>query len=54
MTRLDLLMSQTEDPIRIKAFADASHRLQEQERLMSGRPLPGSIRPATAAPAQAG
>jgi hypothetical protein len=53
-TQLDLISKQVTaelekdkpDSRRLRDFADAQTRLSEQERILSGRPLPGSRRPA--------
>lgn len=45
LERLDRLASEEDDPKQLKALADATTRLSEQERLLAGRPLPGSRRP---------
>jgi hypothetical protein len=46
LDRLDALLAATTDTKAIKELADATKRLQDQERELSGRPLPGSRRPA--------
>jgi hypothetical protein len=46
LDRLDGLMAAEKDPQRIDRLASAQYRLAEQERILSGRPLPGSRRPA--------
>jgi len=46
LDRLDQLLSIATDTKAIKELADATKRLQDQERELSGRPLPGSRRPA--------
>lgn len=45
LERLDRLAAEEDDPKQLKALADATTRLSEQERLLAGRPLPGSRRP---------
>jgi hypothetical protein len=40
------MMMTEEDPAKIDRLASAQARLAEQERLLAGRPLPGSRRPA--------
>jgi hypothetical protein len=45
LDRLDGLMATEKDPQRIDRLASAQYRLAEQERILSGRPLPGSRRP---------
>jgi hypothetical protein len=46
LDRLDGIAAEETDPKRIKELADATTRLSEQERVLAGRPLPGSRRPA--------
>jgi hypothetical protein len=43
LDRLDRLMAEEIDPQRLDRLASAQYRLSEQERIMAGRPLPGSI-----------
>lgn len=50
LDRLDELASEETDPKRCKEFADATSRLQEQERQLAGRPLPGTLKPSSKAP----
>ncbi len=38
------LLRAVPDSKRLKELADAAHRLQEQERTLCGRPLPGTTR----------
>jgi hypothetical protein len=45
LERLDDLMKQETDPAKLDRLAAALYRLSEQERIMSGRPLPGSYKP---------
>jgi len=45
LDRLDEMMAEEDDPQRIDKLASAQARLAEQERLLAGRPLPGSHRP---------
>jgi uncharacterized membrane protein YccC len=45
LDRIDSMLSTEEDPKRIKELADATARLQEQERQLANRPMPGSLRP---------
>lgn len=47
LVRLDALASQEDDPKRIREYADATSRLQEQERQLAGRPLPGTLKPSS-------
>ena len=50
LDRLDALASEETDPKRCKEFADATSRLQEQERQLAGRPLPGTLKPSARQP----
>ena len=45
LDRLDALAAEETDPKRCKEFADATSRLQEQERQLANRPLPGTLKP---------
>ena len=45
LDRIDDLAADETDPKRLKELADATTRLAEQERILAGRPLPGSRRP---------
>jgi hypothetical protein len=45
LEKLDALASGVKDTKRLKELADATTRLSEQERILAGRPLPGSRRP---------
>jgi hypothetical protein len=45
LERLDRMAAEENDPKRIKELADATTRLSEQERILDGRPMPGSRRP---------
>lgn len=45
LDKLDTLMEKERDPQKLDRLASAQMRLSEQERIMSGRPLPGSRRP---------
>ena len=45
LERLDRMAAKEDDPKRIKELADATTRLSEQERILDGRPMPGSRRP---------
>lgn len=47
LERLDKMAAEEDDPKRIKELADATTRLSEQERILDGRPMPGSRRPPT-------
>ena len=46
LTRLDAMMERERDARNLDRLASAQSRLAEQERLLSGRPLPGQRRPA--------
>jgi hypothetical protein len=53
LDRVDEMMMTEKDPQKLDRLASAQARLAEQERIMSGRPLPGSRRPvADSAPKQ--
>ena len=45
LERLDDMLEAEQDTKRIKELSDATTRLAEQERQLSGRPLPGTLRP---------
>ena len=45
---LDQRLQTTRDPRDIKAIADAIAKLQDTERILSGRPLPGQMKPGKA------
>ncbi len=45
LQRLDDLAALAVEPKALKELADATTRLAEQERILAGRPLPGSRRP---------
>lgn len=47
MRRLDEMLSRERDPLSLDRLARALAVLAEQERLLDGRPLPGSLRPRT-------
>lgn len=42
---IDAMIAQETDPQRLDRLASAQSRVSEQERILSGRPLPGSQRP---------
>ena len=44
LDRIDALMLTETDPGKLDRLASAQNRLSEQERILAGRPLPGSIR----------
>jgi len=48
LERIDDMMMKETDPQRLDRLASAQNRLSEQERILDGRPLPGSNRPAAA------
>jgi hypothetical protein len=54
LDRLDDMISREKDPHFIDRLASAQQRLSEQERILAGRPLPGSQRPRTPARQPAG
>jgi hypothetical protein len=43
--KLDKMIADEEDPQKLDRLASAQARLSEQERILDGRPLPGSRRP---------
>lgn len=45
LDRLDELMMTETDPQKLDRLASAQARLAEQERILDGPPLPGSLRP---------
>src|ERR1035437_908443 len=47
LEKLDALAAVARNSKRLKELADATTRLSEQERILAGRPLPGSRRPAS-------
>lgn len=48
LDRLDAMLLTEDDPQRIDRLASAQLRLSEQERVLAGRPLPGSRKPGPA------
>jgi hypothetical protein len=52
LERLDQMLVTEDNAQAIDRIASASARLSEQERILSGRPLPGSQRPRLAKPAK--
>ena len=46
LDRVDAMMLTEDDPQRLDRLASAQMRLSEQERILAGRPLPGSRKPA--------
>jgi hypothetical protein len=47
LTKLDAMIEAEEDAQKLDRLASASAKLSEQERVLDGRPLPGSRRPPT-------
>lgn len=45
LARLDSMIEQETDPVRLDRLASAQSRLAIQEQNLAGRPLPGSLRP---------
>lgn len=45
LDRLDALLDRERDPQALDRLASAYAKLADQERILSGRPLPGSRRP---------
>lgn len=45
LDRVDAMMLTEDDPAKLDRLASAQARLSEQERILAGRPLPGSFRP---------
>jgi hypothetical protein len=45
LDRVDGMMMTEKDPQKLDRLASAQARLAEQERILNGRPLPGSMRP---------
>jgi hypothetical protein len=54
LERLDQMLVTEDNAQAIDRIASASARLSEQERILSGRPLPGSQRPRLAKPTKVG
>jgi hypothetical protein len=50
LDRLDEMMMKEKDPQRLDRIASAQAKLAEQERILDGRPLPGSRKPAANKP----
>ena len=50
--RIDALLADEDEPKQLKELADALTRLADQERILAGRPLPGSRRPEKDKPAR--
>jgi hypothetical protein len=53
LEKLDQMLAAEDNPQAIDRLASAQSRVSEQERILSGRPLPGSQRPRLAKPAKA-
>lgn len=47
LDKIDKMMMTETDPQKLDRLASAQARLAEQERLLSGRPLPGSLKPSS-------
>jgi hypothetical protein len=45
LDRVDQMMMKEADPQKLDRLASAQARLAEQERILDGRPLPGSLKP---------
>lgn len=45
LNKLDRMIEEEEDPQKLDRLASAQSRLAKQEQELSGRPLPGSLRP---------
>jgi hypothetical protein len=45
LDRIDGMIEKETDPMKLDRLASAIARLAEQERLLAGRPMPGSFRP---------
>jgi len=45
LVKLDAMLAKETDPQKLDRLASAQARLSEQERILDGRPLPGSRRP---------
>ena len=45
LDRIDGMIEKEIDPMKLDRLASAQARLSEQERLLAGRPMPGSFRP---------
>jgi prephenate dehydrogenase len=52
LDRIDEMMMTEEDPAKLDRLASAQARLSEQERILVGRPLPGSLKPTAAKPSK--
>jgi hypothetical protein len=46
LSKIDTMLEEEVDPAKLDRLAACQARLAEQERLLAGRPLPGSNRPA--------
>jgi hypothetical protein len=45
LDRIDGMIEKETDPMKLDRLASAQARLSEQERILAGRPMPGSLRP---------
>jgi hypothetical protein len=54
MIRLENMLGTEDDPAKLDRLASALAKVAEQERILDGRPLPGSRRPAAERPAKPG
>jgi hypothetical protein len=45
LDRIDGMIEKEIDPMKLDRLASAQARLAEQERILAGRPMPGSLRP---------
>jgi len=45
LDRIDSMIEKEKDPMKLDRLASAQARLAEQERLLAGRPMPGSLKP---------
>ena len=52
LVRVDEMMMTETDPQRMDRLASAQARLAEQERILDGRPMPGSLKPSQNKPAR--
>jgi hypothetical protein len=48
LDRIDGMIERETDPMKLDRLASAQARLAEQERLLAGRPMPGSLKPKSA------
>jgi hypothetical protein len=52
LDRIDEMMMAEVDPSKLDRLASAQARLSEQERILVGRPLPGSLKPINTKPSK--